>query len=78
MLEALLLAAAQTVTPPPEAAVKPPPAARPAPPPASKPVPPPSAELLEFLADWGGEEAGLIDEISLPGVARPPRKESAP
>ena len=70
MLEALLLAAAQTVTPPPEAAVKPPPAARPA--------PPPSAELLEFLADWGGEEAGLIDEISLPGVARPPRKESAP
>lgn len=62
MFEALLLAASQAATP---AAA--PPAAR-VPPPASAAPPariaPPSAELLEFLADWNEDEAGLLDEIS--------------
>ncbi|MEY2854896.1 MAG: hypothetical protein RL030_2028 [Pseudomonadota bacterium] len=54
VFEALLLAAAQATAP-----------AHSASPPAQK-APPPSAELLEFLADWSEEEAGLIDEIAPP------------
>jgi hypothetical protein len=54
VFEALLLAAAQATAP---AYAPSPPAAK---------APPPSAELLEFLADWSEEEAGLIDEIAPP------------
>jgi hypothetical protein len=54
VFEALLLAAAQATAP----------AHSPLPPPAR--TPPPSAELLEFLADWSEEEAGLMDEIAPP------------
>ena len=66
VLEALLLAAAQATAP-----------AHASSPPLAK-ASPPSAELLEFLADWSEEEAGLIDELASPIAAKPPEGTTKP